>query len=162
MTSLNSKLGPETKQLQYTPEAWSICAMCITRFAKICQQNRENLTQCMWWAFRSHHSHKYFFLNIAMQYRYITCIYLCQKTLCLLQTRNNLTNFLDVSITINQSAPKALCTIFTILLTFWGKSCNALMLHASDVFYSYMVSGPNFEFRKVICNFWHQDTCFQS
>ena len=29
-------------------------------------------------------------------------------------------------------------------------------------YYSYMVSGPNFEFSQVICNFWHQDTCFQS
>ena len=45
---------------------------------------------------------------------------------------------------------RALCTIFTILLTFFGKSCNAHMLHASGVYYSYMVSGPNFEFRKVI------------
>ena len=54
----------------------------------------------------------------------------------------------------------SLCTIFTILLTFSGKSCNAHMLHASGVYYSYMVSGPNFEFRKVIRNFWHQDTCF--
>ena len=27
MTFLNSKLGPKTIQLQYTPEAWSICAL---------------------------------------------------------------------------------------------------------------------------------------
>ena len=34
------------------------------------------------------------------------------------------------------------------------------MLHALGVYYitySYMVSGPNFKFRKVIRNFWHQD-----
>ena len=42
---------------------------------------------------------------------------------------------------------------FMTLLTFFSKSCNAHMLHASGVHYSYMVSGPNFEFRKVICNF---------
>ena len=35
------------------------------------------------------------------------------------------------------------------------------MLHASGVYYSYMVSGPTFEFRKVIHNFWHQDTFFE-
>ena len=51
----------------------------------------------------------------------------------------------------------AQCLIFTILLTFLGKSCNA-----SGVYYSYMVSGPNFEFSKFIRNFWHQDTCFSS
>ena len=45
-----------------------------------------------------------------------------------------------------------------ILLTLFGKSCNAHMLHASGVYYSYMVSRPNFEFKKVIHNFWHQDT----
>ena len=35
----------------------------------------------------------------------------------------------------------SLCTIFTIVLTFLGKSCNAnmLLLHASVVHYSYMV-----------------------
>ena len=49
-----------------------------------------------------------------------------------------------------------LCTIFTILLTFLGKSCNAHMLQAQDVYYSYMASGPNFEFKKVMHNFWHQ------
>ena len=54
----------------------------------------------------------------------------------------------------------ALCMIFTNLLTFFGKFCNAHMLHASGVYYSYMVSEPNFEFRNVICNFWRQDTCF--
>ena len=56
----------------------------------------------------------------------------------------------------------SLCTIFTILRTFLGKSCNAHKLHASGVYYysGYMVSGTNFEFRKVIRNFWHQDTCF--
>ena len=54
----------------------------------------------------------------------------------------------------------ALCTIFTILLTFLGKSCNSQMRHASDVYYSYMVSAPIFEFRNVIRNFWHQDTSF--
>ena len=37
-----------------------------------------------------------------------------------------------------------LCTIFTLLLTFLGKSCNAHMRHASGVYYSDMVSGPNF------------------
>ena len=56
----------------------------------------------------------------------------------------------------------ALCTIFTILLTFFGKSYNAHILHASGVYYSYMVSGPIFEFRKVIHNFWHQDTFFRA
>ena len=25
-----------------------------------------------------------------------------------------------------------------------------------------MVSGPNFEFRKIIYNFWHQDICFRA
>ena len=30
---------------------------------------------------------------------------------------------------IEAAAPLALCTIFTILLTFFGKSCNAHMLH---------------------------------
>ena len=49
----------------------------------------------------------------------------------------------------------ALRTIFTILLTFLGKSYNAHMLHASGgVYYSYMVTGPNFEFRKVIRKFY--------
>ena len=56
----------------------------------------------------------------------------------------------------------ALCTIFIILLTFFGKFCNAHTLHASGVYYSYMISGHNFEFRKIICNFWHPNTCFQS
>ena len=41
-----------------------------------------------------------------------------------------------------------LCTIFMILRTFFGKSGNAHMLHTSGVYYSYMVLGPNFEFRK--------------
>ena len=44
----------------------------------------------------------------------------------------------------------ALCTIFTMLLTFLGKSCNSHMLNDSGVYYSYIVSGPNFEFKKVI------------
>ena len=48
------------------------------------------------------------------------------------------------------------------LLTFLGKSCNEHMLHASVVYYSDMVSGPNFEIRKVIHNFWHQDPCFKA
>ena len=48
------------------------------------------------------------------------------------------------------STTQALCAIFTILLTFFGKFCNAHMFHASGVYYSYMISGPNFEFRKVI------------
>ena len=39
-----------------------------------------------------------------------------------------------------------------------GKKFNAQMLHASGLYYSHMVYGPNFEFRKVIRNFWHQDT----
>ena len=30
------------------------------------------------------------------------------------------------------------------------------MLHALGVNHSYKVTGPNLEFRKVICNFWHQ------
>ena len=55
---------------------------------------------------------------------------------------------------------QTLCTIFTILLTFLGKCCNAHMLHASGVDYSKL--WPNFEFWKVIHNFWNQYTCFQS
>ena len=43
--------------------------------------------------------------------------------------------------------------IFTILLTFLGKFCNAHMLHASGMYYSYVVAGTNFVFRKVIHNF---------
>ena len=54
----------------------------------------------------------------------------------------------------------ALCTIFTIILSFLGKSCNAHMIHASGEYHSYMVSGPNFEFKKIVRNFWHHDTCF--
>ena len=49
---------------------------------------------------------------------------------------------------------------FEILLTLLGKSCNAHMLNALGVYYSYIVSGPNFEFKKAIHNFWHQDICF--
>ena len=48
----------------------------------------------------------------------------------------------------------------SILLTFLGKSCNAHMLHASGRYH--MVSGPNFEFRIIIRNFWHQDTFFRT
>ena len=48
-----------------------------------------------------------------------------------------------------------LCTIFTIILTFLGKPCNAHMLHASGVHYRYIDSRPNFEFRKVMHNVWH-------
>ena len=40
----------------------------------------------------------------------------------------------------------------------FGQIFNTHMLHTSGVHYSYMVSGPNFEFRKV--KLWHQDTCF--
>ena len=43
-----------------------------------------------------------------------------------------------------------ICRIFTILLTFLGKSCNEYMLHTSGVCCSYKVSGPSFEFRKVV------------
>ena len=35
--------------------------------------------------------------------------------------------------------PSALCTIFMILLTFFGKFCNAHMLHALGVYYSYII-----------------------
>ena len=45
--------------------------------------------------------------------------------------------------TLNQSrlgTQVALCTIFSILLTFLGKYCNAHMLHASGVYYSFMIS----------------------
>ena len=45
-------------------------------------------------------------------------------------------------------ATNALCTIFTILLAILGQYCNAQMLHSSGVYYSYMVSGPNYEFRR--------------
>ena len=34
----------------------------------------------------------------------------------------------------------ALCTIFTIPLTFFGKSCNAHMLHASGMYYSLILN----------------------
>ena len=54
----------------------------------------------------------------------------------------------------------ALCTILTILLTFLGKSCNAHMIHASGVYNNYMASRTNFEHKKVIRKFWHQDNCF--
>ena len=46
---------------------------------------------------------------------------------------------------------------FEVSTNIFGKSCNARMLHASGVYYSYIVSGPNFEFRKVIRNLWHQE-----
>ena len=39
----------------------------------------------------------------------------------------------------SRGAVAALCTISTILLTFLGKSCNAHMLHASGVYYSYRI-----------------------
>ena len=67
---------------------------------------------------------------------------------------------LDPSMFTQMMSGNTLCTIFTILLTFWGKSCNAHMLHASGVYYSYIVLGLNFEFRKVIRNFWNHEISF--
>ena len=46
---------------------------------------------------------------------------------------------LTIQVIHSQHAESSLCTIFTILLTFLGKSCIAYMLHASGVYYSYMV-----------------------
>ena len=103
-------------------------------------------------------------------------MYVCKispKKVCLEKdffARSSLINFWKIlrchsQVDKDQSRPlsafgNSLCMIFTILLTFLGKSCNAHMLHTSGVYYIYMVSGPNFEFRKAVCNFWHQDICF--
>ena len=53
----------------------------------------------------------------------------------------------------NEDHQNALCTIFTILLTFLGKFCNAHRLHASGVNYSDMVLGPNFESERSYATF---------
>ena len=52
---------------------------------------------------------------------------------------------------INLDAPYIeLCMIFRILLSFFGKSCNAYRY--TSFFSCYMVSGSNVEFGKVIYN----------